>query len=470
MSETDKNKLLRRLPGVDHLLALAQKEERFEPIPRSVILASVRTAIDSIRKKILDGKTDEITVTLVLEAAYKTASEKIAPNLVSLINATGVVLHTNLGRALLCEEALDNIQTVARTYSNLELNVKTGKRGIRYQAVEELICELTGAPSAIAVNNNAGAVLLALNTIAEGKEAVVSRGELVEIGGSFRVPDVMAKSGGILREVGTTNRTHLRDYEGAINEKTGLFLKVHASNYKIQGFTADVPLKELVDLGHSKGILIMEDLGSGTLIDFSQYGLPSEPPVSASVKTGADVVTFSGDKLLGGPQAGIIVGNKETIDRIKSNPMTRALRIDKLTLAALESTLRLYLDEKEAMEKIPTLRMLTMDPGRIRKKADRLLAAVKMHAGSVVTAELADMNSRPGGGSFPELMLPTRCVTLSSETLSVSGLEKRMRLSNPAIIGRIEDNRYILDPRTIQDGQEEIIATTLSRILDPNAP
>lgn len=466
MNTTDKNQLLRTLPGVDHLLSLSQADPRFDVLPHTIAIDAFRHAVDQTRKKILDGSVDQFDDNSLLSDAVLWAKNKLAPRLVSVINATGVVLHTNLGRALLCDDALDNIVAVSRTYSNLELNLATGKRGIRYAAVEDLICELTGAQSAIAVNNNAGAVLLALNTLARGKEVVVSRGELVEIGGSFRVPDVMTKSGGILKEVGTTNRTHLRDYENAISDQTGLFLKVHASNYKIEGFTAAVALSDMVALGHSKDIPIMEDLGSGTLIDFSKYGMSSEPPVSESVKTGADVVTFSGDKLLGGPQAGIIVGNTDTIDQIKRNPMTRALRIDKLTLAALESTLKLYLDESNAMAQIPTLRMLTMPFETLCQKADQLMTAIKARVNAPLAIDLVDMNSRPGGGSFPELNLPTRCVALCPETLSVSKLEKQMRSATPAILGRIDDNRFILDPRTIQDGQEDIISSTLSHILD----
>ncbi|MCK5695400.1 MAG: L-seryl-tRNA(Sec) selenium transferase, partial [Desulfobacula sp.] len=320
------------------------------------------------------------------------------------------------------------------------------------------------------VNNNAGAVLLALNTIAEDTQVVVSRGELVEIGGSFRVPDVMSKSGCILKEVGTTNRTHLKDYENAISDNTGLFLKVHASNYTIQGFTASVALKDLVLLGKDKNIPVMEDLGSGTLIDFSKYGLPPEPTIADSVHSGADVVTFSGDKLLGGPQTGIIVGQKETIDQIKKNPLTRALRVDKMTLAALESTLKLYRDEKKAIREIPTLRMLTIPFKDICRKADQLFKTIKVDIGSLadigpIDIELADMNSRPGGGSFPELDLATRCITIQPKNMSVSKLEINMRMSTPAIIGRIEDNKYILDPRTIQNGQEVIISSTLAKVL-----
>jgi L-seryl-tRNA(Ser) seleniumtransferase len=465
MAPLDKHNSLKHLPGVDHLLELAKKQDRFIGIPRSVILDALRNALDHIRQNILADIETSTTPDNILFAAYIIAKEKTRPRLVPVINGTGVVLHTNLGRALLCEDALNNIRRVGQSYSNLELKIQTGKRGIRYEAVHDLICELTGAQSAIVVNNNAGAVLLALNTMAKDTQVVVSRGELVEIGGSFRVPDVMTKSGCILKEVGTTNRTHLRDYADAVSDATGLFLKVHASNYKIKGFTASVPLKDLVLLGKDKNIPVMEDLGSGTLIDFSKYGLPFEPTIADSVRSGADIVTFSGDKLLGGPQAGIIVGQKKTIDQIKSNPLTRALRIDKLTLAALESTLKLYRDEKTAIQKIPTLRMLTIPFKDISKKADRLFKTIKEKIGLLADIEIANLNSRPGGGSFPELNLASLCITIQPKNISVSKLEMQMRLSTPSIIGRIEDNKYILDPRTIQDGQEDVISSTLSKIL-----
>ncbi|MBU8849403.1 MAG: L-seryl-tRNA(Sec) selenium transferase [Desulfobacterales bacterium] len=465
MTRSDKHESLKNLPGVDHILELVKKNDRFLDIPRSVILDSARSALENIRKDILADIETPITDENILMRMQLLAKEKIRPRLVSVINATGVVLHTNLGRALLCEDALKNITTIAQSYSNLELKIETGKRGIRYEVVDELICELTGAQSAVVVNNNAGAVLLALNTIAKDTQVVVSRGELVEIGGSFRVPDVMSKSGCILKEVGTTNRTHLKDYENAISNNTGLFLKVHASNYKIEGFTASVALKDLVLLGKNTNIPVMEDLGSGTLINFSQYGLPREPTVADSVSSGADVVTFSGDKLLGGPQAGIIVGRKETIDQIKKNPLTRALRIDKLTLAALESTLKLYRDEKKAIREIPTLRMLTLSFKDICEKATLLFKTIKDDIGPLADIDFADMNSRPGGGSFPELNLPTRCITIQPKNMSVSKLEINMRLSKPSIIARIENNKYILDPRTIQNGQEAIISSTLAKIL-----
>lgn len=465
MPPTDKHQQLRDLPGVDHLLESIKGDERFVEIPRKVILESIRSILGNIRQDILDNHTTDIQSNKIIQQTLDAARERIKNKLVPVINATGVVLHTNLGRALLCEDALKNIQTISQSYSNLELNLSTGKRGIRYTAVESLICELTGAQSAIAVNNNAGAVLLALNTLAKDTEVVVSRGELVEIGGSFRIPDIMSRSGCHLKEVGTTNRTHLRDYEQAVTQNTGLFLKVHTSNYKIEGFTASVGLDELSELGKKKNIPVMEDLGSGTLINFSKYGLPAEPLVGDSISSGIDVVTFSGDKLLGGPQSGIIVGKKEAIERIKANPLTRALRIDKLTLSALEATLKLYRDEKRAIREIPTLRMLTMSYDQTCKKAAALERQIKKIIHTTARVELEDLESRPGGGSFPELKLPTQCITIHPENMSVAHLEKSLRQASPAIIGRIEGDRYIIDPRTIQTGQEEIISKNLGEIL-----
>ncbi len=465
MAHTHTNHLLRLLPGVDSLLDTAARTEALQQIPRGVLVSCIRQVLEATRKNILADQISTIDETTLIQMITRMALQHVKPRLVTVINATGVVLHTNMGRALLCQEALDNIRTIAGSYSNLEFNLEKGKRGLRYEAVEDLICELTGAQSAIAVNNNAGAVLLSLNTLANGQAVIVSRGELVEIGGSFRIPDVMIKSGCILKETGTTNRTHPKDYENAISDNTALLLKVHASNYTIDGFTASVSIDELVSIGKRYQIPVMEDLGSGTLIDFSKYGLPKEPTVAEAVASGADVVTFSGDKLLGGPQAGIIAGRKSAIDRIKSNPLTRALRIDKLTLAALESTLNLYRDEKKAIRLIPTLEMLTRSYDSICRQADDLMARIKKKIHTQAHIELVDLSSRPGGGSFPDLTLPSRCVTITPETISVSRLEKQMRQSCPAIIGRIENDRYILDPRTIQDGQGQIIADTLETIL-----
>jgi L-seryl-tRNA(Ser) seleniumtransferase len=344
----DQQTLLRKLPGVDSLMELCDKTGFFQDIPQTVVAKSIRSVIDDRRQAILSAKSsiDENSLldSQMIEAVKHAVSKAMMPNLRHTINATGVVVHTNLGRSLLAAEAVENLATIASRYSNLEYDLSVGKRGSRYSNVEDLICEISGAEAAMVVNNNAGAVLLCLETIARNKEVIVSRGELVEIGGSFRVPDVMMKSGGILKEVGTTNRTHLKDYQNAIGPNTGLLLKVHTSNYSVVGFTAEVSLRQLVDLGTDHQLPVMEDLGSGTFVDFSKYGLLKEPTVQESVSTGADVVTFSGDKLLGGPQAGLIVGKKKIVEAIRKNPLTRALRIDKLTLAALESTLILYRD------------------------------------------------------------------------------------------------------------------------------
>ena len=344
--------LLRKLPGVDHLQALTARDTFFNDIPSAVVVTAIRRVIDIKRQAILNNKPSindkSVSDSHLIDAVKQAVQVAMTPNLRKTINATGVVVHTNLGRSLLASEAVERLITIASRYSNLEYDLSAGKRGSRYSNVEELICEISGAEAAMVVNNNAGAVLLCLETIARNKEVIVSRGELVEIGGSFRVPDVMAKSGGMLKEVGTTNRTHLKDYEDAIGRKTGLLLKVHTSNYSVVGFTAEVSLRELVELGAAHQVPVMEDLGSGTFINFSEYGLLKEPTVQESVTAGADVITFSGDKLLGGPQAGIIVGKNEVVNQIKKNPIARALRIDKLTLAALESTLRLYRDEEKS--------------------------------------------------------------------------------------------------------------------------
>ncbi len=382
-----------------------------------------------------------------------------------MINATGVVIHTNLGRSLLADEALENLQKIAGGYSNLEFDLISGQRGSRYSSVEDLICEISRAQAAMVVNNNAGAVLLCLETIAKGKNVIVSRGELVEIGGSFRIPDVMTKSGAVLKEVGTTNRTHLQDYENAIDDSTGLLLKVHTSNYSVVGFTAGVSLKKLVVLGEKHHVPVMEDLGSGTFIDLSNYGLLKEPTVQESVSTGVDVVTFSGDKLLGGPQAGVIAGAGEMLRKIKQNPITRALRIDKLTLAALESTLRLYRDEAAALNRIPTLRMLTMPEQIIQEKAERFMVLLKDIKNERLEVQSFDATSRAGGGSLPLLKLPSRCVGVKIQNISANRIDRWMREYTPAVIGRIEADFFMMDVRTIQESEPDAITAAFRQLL-----
>ncbi len=468
ISQSQQN-MLRMLPGVDHVLELCGTPPFFADIPKTVLVNAIRKILETLRTGILSTDRDVTGEGLsdahIIEAVTAAVIKATTPNLKPLVNATGVVVHTNLGRSLLPEAVVENISLIAGRYSNLEYDLDAGKRGSRYTSVEDLLCEISGAQAAMAVNNNAGAVLLCLETFARSKEVIVSRGELVEIGGSFRIPDVMAKSGGILKEVGTTNRTHLRDYENAIEKNTALLLKVHRSNYSVIGFTAEVSLKELVELGARHGVPVMEDLGSGTFIDFSKYGLVKEPTVQDSVACGTDVVTFSGDKLLGGPQAGIIVGKKSIVDQIKQNPLARALRIDKLTLAALESTLRLYRDEEKAVGMIPTLRMLTMNIGDIETRASNLVEELKNIGKSRLEINLIKRSSRAGGGALPLLELPSRCLSIRLPGMSANVLEKSMRENDPPIIGRIEDDAYIMDPRTLRDDDLPIIRRAFEKII-----
>ena len=472
LSET-RQMLLRRLPGVDRMLELTKTDAFFQDVPVSVVTKSVRQTIETLRAAILENGAEiseqVMTDASVVESIKESVAAAMSLNLFRTINATGVVVHTNLGRSLLADVAIANLQIIAGRYSNLEFDISAGKRGSRYRAVEDILCELTGAQAAMVVNNNAAAVLLCLDTLAKGKEAVVSRGELVEIGGSFRIPDVMARSGAILKEVGTTNRTNLKDYVQAIHDSTGLLLKVHTSNYRVTGFTASVSLAELVSLGKTKGIAVMEDLGSGTLIDFSRYGLQKEPTVQESVASGADVITFSGDKLLGGPQAGIILGTKAILDAVKQNPLTRALRIDKLTLSALESTLRLYRDPEKARQAIPTLRMLTLPLNEIQHRADRLIALLSDIGDLRLNLTQHALSSRAGGGSLPLLDIPTVCVGMRVTGISTSAVESFLRHYAPPVIGRIETDVFLMDVRTVQDDELQWIQMAVEALLKRTA-
>ena len=459
--------LLKRLPGVDNILGAAQKDSFFKNMPKSVLVGSIRTVVNDLREAIFCKKIDEdfLTESSIMKEVKKEAEAAMSLNLIPTVNATGVVVHTNLGRSVLAKAAIDNLITIGASYSNLEFDLSTGSRGIRYSCVEDILCEISGAEAAMVVNNNAGAVLLCLETMAKGKKVVVSRGELVEIGGSFRIPDVMEKSGGILHEVGTTNRTHVQDYANAIDDETGLLLKVHKSNYSIEGFFAEVSLKDMVLLGAEHKIPVMEDLGSGTFIDFSKYGMVKEPTVQESVKAGADIITFSGDKLLGGPQAGIILGKKEIVDKIKKNPLTRALRIDKLTLAALESTIRIYRNIEEAVQLIPTLRMLTLSYDSIKENADRLGNFLGEIRNLRIQVEIVDLSSRAGGGALPLLELPSAGVGIKIKGISADSIRKGLRKTSPPIIGRIEHDVFIMDLRTVQDDELLIIKTAFEKIL-----
>jgi L-seryl-tRNA(Ser) seleniumtransferase len=460
---------LRNLPAVDHVLELSKSDPFFAEIPRSVLIRSIRSVLDNRRRQIIEQDPANIDDLLadssVVTGVKDLVRQAQSLNLRETVNATGIVIHTNLGRSLLAETAIEHLRAVGRRYSNLEFDLDKGRRGSRYANVEDLICEISGAESAMVVNNCAGAVLLALETMAAGKKVIVSRGELVEIGGSFRIPDVMAKSGGVLCEVGTTNRTHLHDYENAVDEQTALLLKVHKSNYSVVGFSTEVSLKELVALGQKHQVPVMEDLGSGTFIDFSRYGLLKEPTVQESVSAGVDIITFSGDKLLGGPQAGLVVGKKACIDRIKRNPITRALRIDKLTLAALESTLRLYRDEGMAVQAIPTLRMMLQPITTLEEKAGRLKKMLESAERIRLTVASLDLVSRPGGGSLPLLELPSKGLGIRIDGLSANAIEKSLRLNSPPIIGRIEDDLYTMDMRTLQDDELETIRNAIETLL-----
>ncbi|MEW5736262.1 MAG: L-seryl-tRNA(Sec) selenium transferase [Thermodesulfobacteriota bacterium] len=460
----DKNSLLRILPSVDRVIALLA--ESSATAPRQAVKIASRKAVDALREEALSGLSSVQDREGMESAAVKKA-ERILAGMLSesprpVVNGTGVVVHTNLGRSLLSEEALRNVVAVSRSYSNLEFDLAEGRRGSRYSHVDEILCELTGAEASLVVNNNAAAVFLCLETLAKGREVVVSRGELVEIGGSFRIPDVMARSGAVLREVGTTNRTHPRDYEEAIGPETALLLKAHTSNFAVVGFTASVPLAELTAIGARRGVPVMEDLGSGCLLDLSAYGLPAEPTVQDSVAAGADLVTFSGDKALGGPQAGIIVGKADMVARLRKNPINRALRIDKMTLAALSATLRLYRDPERALSAIPTLAMLTAAPEALRRRARRLSAAIKRATVPGAAAKTVALRSRVGGGALPLAELPSFGVVLSVEGLSVNALERVLRTGDPPVIGRIENDALVLDARTLSDRDIPAVAAALS--------
>ena len=387
------------------------------------------------------------------------------PMLRRVVNATGVVIHTNLGRSPLGEACLAQLLEVASRYNTLEYDLAQGARGSRQDHLEGLLKELTGADGVLVVNNCAAAVLLALNTLASGKEVIISRGQLVEIGGSFRMPEIMAASGALLREVGTTNKTHLKDFEQAITSETAVLLKVHPSNYRIMGFTHEVTLAEMVALGRRYDLKVVEDLGSGCLVDLSKYGLEKEPTVQETLKAGADLVLFSGDKLLGGPQAGIILGNREVVEDLRKNPLTRALRPDKMTLTALEATLRLYLDEPRALMEIPTLRMLTRPVAELDREARTLARRVRRRFGDRLQVEVVESEARAGGGSLPQAPLPSRALAITIPPLAPQELEVRLHQASTPVIGRVERGVVMLDLRTLLPGDQEALMAALAEVL-----
>jgi len=463
----DKYALLRMIPKVDRLMLEPSVLNAERRNPRHLILRAITQVLDEFRDGIMTGEiTQDSTLDIknVSQRVIERVNTIARPHLRPLINATGVVVHTNLGRSILAKRVLKRLRELSAGYSNLEYDLNKGKRGSRYVHVEDILKELTSAEAAMVVNNNAAAVLLSLDTIARGKEVIVSRGQLVEIGGSFRVPEVMRKSGACMVEVGTTNKTHLRDYENAITEKTGMLLKVHTSNYQIIGFTKEVPLPELSALGRRHGIPVMEDLGSGCLIDFAEYGMLKEPTVQQALEAGADLVTFSGDKLLGGPQAGIILGRKDMVEAIRKNQLTRALRIDKMTLVALEETLRLYREPRKAIKEIPTLRMIFTPYKTLAARVERL----KKMAGPLPEDNFSlgsmDGSSKVGGGALPGLDLGTRVLCLLPVRLSAVQMEMMLRENDPPIIARVEKDRVIMDVRTINVSELGVVVRALQRI------
>lgn len=445
------NNLFRKLPKLDILMKDERLEECKSKLSYNSFYTLVKNEIDSFREKIKNREILELEHEDIINSILNKSRFADVNRLKKVINGTGVIIHTNLGRSVLNRKTVENILDVAGNYNNLEYDLETGKRGDRNSHVEELICKITGAKGALVVNNNAAAVILCLNEFAKGGEAIVSRGELVEIGGSFRIPDIMELSGSKLKEVGTTNKTHYFDYERAIDEQTALILKVHTSNFKIMGFTEGVENKEIAKLGKENSILTMEDLGSGVLVDFSKYGVVKESTVQESIASGIDIVTISGDKLLGGPQCGIILADKSLIARLRKNQYLRAFRVDKLVLSALENTLKLYLDEREAVREIPTLKMITEDKKEVFARALKLQEMLKVEG---VTTEIVESRAKIGGGSMPEETVPSYALTFEGNPTE---LERYFRTGDINIVGRVMDNIFILDLKTIRVEDMEVI-------------
>jgi L-seryl-tRNA(Ser) seleniumtransferase len=450
---------LRAIPSIEKLLtddAFAELQEQYS---LDLITDTLRTVVEKIRESIRSGtlQTPPLDASEYAQRVRDALEDLTTSRFLPVINATGTITHTNLGRSLLSESACDQLVQAASNYVSLEYDLKTGKRGHRDRITEPLLQRLTGCEASTVVNNNAAAVLLALNTLAEGKEVIVSRGELIEIGGAFRIPDVMESSGAILREVGTTNRTRLRDYENAIGENTGLLLKVHPSNYKVIGFASTPEIAEITELGRRHGIPTMEDLGSGSLINLTDYGLPHEPVVRERVEAGVELVTFSGDKLLGGSQAGLIVGKADLIQKIRANPLMRALRVGKLTIAALEATLRLQLNQINLTEKMPMLHRYTRSISELRNIAERLATGLAQIFDGRITVTIENSHAQIGSGSLPVETLPSFAVVLESPNISAEALATQFRTQAVPVIGRTQDGRFWIDVRTVYDKEVDSI-------------
>jgi len=452
--------LLRQIPAVDELLgreALRALEGR---VGHRLVVDATRKVLQSLRGRISSGELSAVSIEILEQEIIAAAQATVGLSLRPVINASGVILHTNLGRAPLARQAVEHLVETATRYSNLEYDLERGERGKRDTHTDRLFAQLLGAERTLVVNNNAAAVFLALNTLAEGGEVIVSRGELIEIGGSFRIPDICGKSGAVLREVGTTNRTRLADYAAAINERTRLLMRVHPSNFRVVGFTERPTLDELVDLGRQHHLVVLEDLGSGCLLDFTPIGIRDEPSVGASLRAGVDVVTFSGDKMLGGPQAGILTGKRAPLDKIRRNPLFRALRVDKLTISILEATIALYL--RDDLDAIPALRMMRISQEEIASRAARL--AERLAARPGVSVQIEDGQSVIGGGSTPGQSLPTKLLAVTHTRHSAQDLEALLRRNSPPIIARIDRDRLLLDLRTVFEEQDEEIARACERL------
>ena len=465
-----KNELLRKIPSLDYLLRDAAVLRLIEEHGRDVVLAEGRAELDASRRSVAAAEDagspppDLSGETFAARLAARLTARSV-PSLAPAVNATGIIMHSGLGRAVLSEAARASLAAVAAGYSALALDAESGKRVSRDRHVEGLLRELTGAEAATVANNNAAATVLILNTLARNKEVVVSRGQLVEIGGSFRMPDVMTTSGAVLREVGTTNKTHLRDYEAALGGSTGAILRVHHSNYRIVGFAEEPPIEDLVALGRSRGVPVVDDLGSGALVDLSTFGLAPEPMVRTSVEAGADVACFSGDKLIGGPQCGIIVGRSEWIQKIKKNPLARAFRCGKLTLAALEATLRLFLAPEKLAERHPIYRMLALTPDELGRRAKKLAAALRKSLPAGVVLAVEDGESQVGSGAVPTETLPTKVLAVRAPALSAEDFARRLRFLAPPIYARIHKDAVLFDLRTIQPDEDAVVERALANLL-----
>lgn len=466
---SEKNERYRKIPSVDRILGDALVQELIREYGRRTVTDAIRSVLDEVRERLSDAAQDQeilCSVEEIAEMARQRIADLTALSMKRVINGTGTILHTGLGRAPVGASVLEQTVRIGGGYSNLEYDLDTDRRGDRSSHFERLLCRITGAGAALAVNNNAAAVLLLLSAVASGGEVIVSRGELVEIGGKFRIPDVMELSGAALREVGTTNRTRREDYESAVGESTKLLLKVHTSNYRIVGFTESVSVAELSEIGERSGIPVAVDLGSGVLIDLERYGLPHEPTVREVLEQGANLVCFSGDKLLGGPQAGIIVGSREYIDRIRRHPLIRPLRMDKMTAAALEAVLVEYLNPEQAVQTIPALRMLTEKVETTRSRAARFLAL----AGQKGCSARAEMSgeaccSQTGGGALPETEIPSAGITVRPYRMSASALEQRLRHTSVPVVARVLQDKVLIDLRTVADEEVELLSEMLLEAL-----